>query len=102
MGLGLVLILGLIVCSKIEDGMPIFSQISDIIVFAGIYFLDVEHFETLGFDEHFHYYHVVKGNEFDVSLLRVDQLQFFQPFDLQTTYTFDRNVLYVVLVHVLL
>ena len=93
---------GLIVCSKIADGMPIFSKISDIIVFAGNYFLAVEHFETLGFDEHFHSYHVAKGNEFDASLLRVDQLQFFQPFDLQRTYGFERNDLYVVLVHVLL
>ncbi|MEQ2236488.1 hypothetical protein ILYODFUR_013340 [Ilyodon furcidens] len=54
----------------------------------------IEHFETLGFDEHFHSYHVVKGNEFDASLLRVHQLQFFQLFDLQTMYVFERNDLF--------
>lgn len=40
---------GLIVGSKFEDGMLIFCQVGDIIVFAGNYFLGIKQFETLGF-----------------------------------------------------
>lgn len=93
---------GLLVCSKIEDGMPVFSQIKDLIVSAGECFLAVQDFETLGFSEHFHSYQVVEGNGYNTSLLKVEELQFFKPFDLQTTYGFDRYDPYVVPVHVLI
>lgn len=93
---------GLLVCSKVEDGIPVFSQINDIVMFSGKYFLAVNDFETLGFCEHLHSYNVMKGNEYDAFLLEVDELQFFKPFDLQAAYGVDTNDLYVVPVHVFL
>lgn len=76
-----------------------FSQIKDIVAFEGEYFLLTEDFETLSFAEHFHSFHVVQGNDENVSLLKVDELRFLKPFDLQTTYGFDRDDQYVVPVH---
>jgi len=102
---------GLLVCTDKEDDLPVFSQIKDIIAFNGEYFLVTEDFQTLCFAEHFHSFHVTQGNDQNVhvtqgndqnvSMLKVDKLHFFKPFDLQTTYGFDRDDQYVVPVHVL-
>ncbi len=43
---------------------------------------------------------MIQGNDENVSMLKVDELRFFKPFDLQTTYSFDRDDQYVVPVHV--
>lgn len=91
---------GLLVCSDIEEDLPVFSQIKDIVAFNGEYFLLPENFETLSFAEHFHSFHVMQGNGDNVSMLKVNELRFFKPFDLQTTYGFDRYDQYVVPVHV--
>lgn len=80
--------------------MPVFSQIKDVLAFNREYFLVTEDFHTLCFAEHFHSFHVTQGNDQNVSMLKVDNLHFFKPFDLQTTYGFDRDYQYVVLVHV--
>lgn len=64
----------LLVCSKTEDGMPVFSQIKDIVVSVGECFLAVQNFETLGCAEHFHSYQVFEGNGSDTSLLKVEEL----------------------------
>lgn len=93
---------GLMVCSKLEEGMPTFSQIKEIIGLDEEYFLVTEDFETLGFAEHFHSYHVLQSDKGNVSLLKVDQLCFFKPFDLQTTYGFDSDDHYIVPVQVFL
>lgn len=80
--------------------MPVFSQIKDIIAFNQEYFLVTEDFQTLCFAEHFHSFHVTQGNDQNVSMLKVDKLHFFNSFDLQTPYRFDRDYQYVVPVHV--
>ena len=67
---------GLLVCSNIED-LPVFSLF-------------------------FHSFNVRRGNDKNISVLKVDELCLFKPFDLQTTYGFDRDDQYVVPVHVLL
>ncbi|KAJ4938378.1 hypothetical protein JOQ06_002998 [Pogonophryne albipinna] len=59
-----------------------------------------EDLETLCFAEHFHSFHVVLGNDANVSMLKVEELRFFKPFDLLTSYGFDRDDQYVVPVHV--
>ncbi|KAJ4940161.1 hypothetical protein JOQ06_026470 [Pogonophryne albipinna] len=59
-----------------------------------------EDLETLCFAEHFHSFHVVLGNDANVSMLKVEELRFFKPFDLQTSYVFYRDDQYVVPVHV--
>lgn len=56
--------------------------------------LVTEDFQTLCFAEHFHSFHVTQGNDQNVSMLKVDKLHFFKPFDLQTTYGFDRDYLW--------
>lgn len=91
---------GLLVCTSIEEDLPLFSQITDIVALNGDYFLVAEDFETLCFPEHFHSFHVRQRNDENVSMLKVDELRLFKPFDLQTTYGFDRDYQYVVPVHV--
>lgn len=86
--------------SGLKEDFPVFSQIKDIVAFNGDYFLVAKDFETLSFAEHFHSFHVRKGNPENVSMLKVDELLLFKPFDLQTTYGFDRDDQYVVSVHV--
>lgn len=85
----------------LED-LPVFSLIRDIVSHNGDYFLLAEDFETLCFAEHFHSFHVRQGNDRNVSVLKVYELCLFKPFDLQTTYGFDRDDQYVVPVHLLL
>lgn len=92
---------GLLVCSNTEDDLPVFSQIKDIVEFNGDYFLLAKDFETLCFAERFHSFNIRQGNSENISLLKVDELNSFKPFDLQTTYGFDRDDQYVVPVHVL-
>lgn len=91
---------GLVVCSNIEEDLPVFSEIKHIIGFDGTFFLITEDLETLCFAEHFHSFHVVLGNYANVSMLKVEELRFFKPFDLQTSYGFDRDDQCVVPVHV--
>ena len=82
--------------------MPVFSLIRDIVSLNGDYFLLEEDFERLCFAEYFHSFHLRQGNDENVSVLKVDELCLFKPFDRQTTYGFDRDDQYVVPVHVLL
>lgn len=91
---------GLLICSKIEEDLPVFSQIKNTVAFNGAHFLLIQDLETLSFAEHFHAFNVVQGNNENVSVLNVVNLRFFKPFDLQTTYGFDRYDQYVVPVHV--
>ena len=90
---------GLLVCSHMDDGLPVFSRIEHIVLFNGDYFFVMDDFQTLGFIEHLHSFCVKEGNQGNVTLLKVDKLHFFKPFDLQTTYGVDQNDMYVVPVH---
>lgn len=75
----------------------VFGQIKDLL------HLKKEHFRgdfvTLISAEHFSH-HVLQGSCENVSILTVDELQFFKPFDLQATSGFDRDDHYTVPEHV--
>ena len=92
----------LMLCSKIENDHPVFCQIKDILLVGEDYFLITEEFETLGFAAHFHSYHVLERKERKTLLFKVDLLLFYKPFDLQTSYGFAENDLYIVPLHVFL
>lgn len=91
---------GLLVCAKVEEGIPIFSEINEIVSFAGEYFLTLNDFQTVGFTEHLHSYEVVRENGYEAFLLRLDALKVFKPFDLQMAYGLNDEY-YIVPVHVL-
>lgn len=93
---------GLLVCSELKDDIPVFSKITDIFEFNGQHFLLTSDFETVCFVEHLHSFQVQEGLCRKVSLLNVETLRFFKPFDLQTSYGFQQNDLYIVPLHVLL
>lgn len=83
-----------------KDDLPVFSKITDIIGFDGQNFLLTCDFETLCFVEHLHSFQVQEGLCRNVSILNVETLRFFKPFDLQTSYGFQQNDLYIVPIHV--
>ncbi|KAI7811169.1 hypothetical protein IRJ41_011241 [Triplophysa rosa] len=87
----------LLVCTKMEKDLPIFSKITDIVLIDDQNILVTKDFETVGFVEHLHVYHVREQNVFGLS--RVEDIPFFRPFDLQASYGFDEPHLYIVPVH---
>lgn len=89
------------IVAPVEEDLPVFSQIKDILAFNGEYFLQTADLKTLSFAEHFHSFHVIQVNHENVSMPNSfhSKLCFFKSFDLQTTYGFDRNYLYLVPVH---
>lgn len=91
---------GLFVCSDLRDDIPVFSKITDIIAFDSQYFLLTCEFETVCFVEHLHSFKVKEELCRKVSLLNVETLRFFKPFDLQISYGLEENDFYIVPVHV--
>lgn len=87
----------LLVCTKMENDLPVFSKITDIVLMDDQNLLVTKEFETVGFVEHLHAYRVREQNIFGLS--RVEDLPFFRPFDLQSLYGFEEPYLYIVPVH---
>lgn len=85
---------GLVICSTMEEDMPVFCQISDILlVEEHVYFLTNKLF-TDNFDEHHHAFRVSQNEErFIVAL---SELKFYTPFDVQSSYSASDVSLYVV------
>lgn len=75
---------GLIVCTEVNDEMPVFCKISKILlVKSDIYFV-TDKLTVDCFSEHFHAYEVYEANERNV--VKADRLVVYKPFDLQMAY----------------
>ncbi|XP_048042264.1 uncharacterized protein LOC125265811 isoform X1 [Megalobrama amblycephala] len=87
----------LMVCSRMENDLPVFSKITEIILMDDQNVLVTKDFKTDGFVEHLHAYRVRELNVFCLS--RVEDLPFYRQFDLQVSYGFEEPYLYIVPVH---
>ncbi len=80
-----------------EKDLPVFSKITEIVLIDDQNVLVTKDFETVGFVEHLHAYHIRERSTFGLS--RVEDLPFVRPFDLQVSYGFEEPYLYIVPVH---
>lgn len=84
---------GLVICTEINDEMPVFCQITKVLVVKSEIYFTVYKLVCDHFSEHFHAYVVNVSKDKDV--VKADSLVNYRPFDLQTAYGGD-DKLYIV------
>lgn len=85
---------GLVVCSAIESEMPVFCQISDVLLVENCIYLLVNKLFTENFDEHHHAFRVVQSEE--RCIIKMSEIQFYKPFDIQSSYSVVDESLYII------
>ncbi|RVE61678.1 hypothetical protein OJAV_G00174850 [Oryzias javanicus] len=85
---------GLIVCSLVEDEMPVFSQILDVLLVDDDIFLFTHKFLTECFDEHHHAFKILRTEE--KSIVKTTELKCHKPFDVQNSYGAADESLFVI------
>lgn len=85
---------GLVVCSAIESEMPVFCQISDVLLVENCIYLLVNKLFTENFDEHHHAFRVVQSEE--RCIIKMSEIQFYKPFDIQSSYSDVDESLYII------
>lgn len=90
---------GLAICSAMEDDMPLFSQISNILLVENcIFFLATKLFTEM-FDDHQHAFRVLRYGE--KCVLKMTELKFHTPFDIQSSYHLSDASFYIVPAYVM-
>lgn len=85
---------GLVVCSAIEEDMPVFCQISDILLVEDHIFLLANKLFTENFDGHHHAFRVLQSEE--KFIIKMSELKFNKPFDIQSSYSVSDESLYII------
>lgn len=73
---------GLFVCTEMFNELPLFKRIKHIIMYGNQAFVLGTAVKTLFFDEHFHAFCVDEQSQED-SVIDIDNLTYFKPFDIQ-------------------
>lgn len=84
---------GLVICSAMEEDMPVFCQISDVLLVEDHFFLTNKLF-TENFDDHHHAFRVLRSVE--RCLLKMSELKFHKPFDIQSSYNVSDESMYII------
>ncbi|KAM4531403.1 uncharacterized protein PAE49_023617 [Odontesthes bonariensis] len=85
---------GLVVCSSMEEDMPVFCQIDDVLLVEDdVYFLTKKLFTEM-FVEHHHAFKVLPTEERCV--MKMTELKCHQPFDIQSSYGKADESLYII------
>lgn len=85
---------GLVVCSTMEEDMPVFCQIIDTLMVENDIFLLTHKLFTENFDEHHHAFKVVQTEERCV--IKITELKCHRPFDIQNSYSAADESLYII------
>ncbi|KAM9759956.1 uncharacterized protein ACNS7B_006346 isoform 2-T3 [Menidia menidia] len=85
---------GLAVCSTIQDEMPVFCQISDVLLVDNTFLLLSKQLFTETFDDHHHAFRIVQSEE--RHLVKIPELKFHKPFDIQNSYGVSNECLFIV------
>ena len=80
---------GLVVCTEIEHGMPVFCRIQNILLVESVVYFLVTKLVVDHFSEHFHAYQVFESEDKD--LIKADSLEMYKSFDLQNAYGSDES-----------
>lgn len=85
---------GLVICSAMEEDMPVFCQISDVLLVEDQHFFLTNKLFTENFDDHHHAFRVLRSVE--RCLLKMSELKFHKPFDIQSSYNVSDESMYII------
>lgn len=84
---------GLVICSEMEEDMPVFCQITNVLLVEEHIFLLTNKLFTESFDDHHHAFRVVQTEERCIT--KMSELRFYKPFDIQSSYSVSDEKLYI-------
>lgn len=85
---------GLVICVAMVDDEPVFCEISDILLVESHVYVLTNKLLTENFDEHYHAFQVQRSNE--KFIVKMSDIKFQKPFDIQNSYRIADVSLYVV------
>lgn len=85
---------GLVICSAMEEDMPVFCQISDVLLVEDQICFWTNKLFTENFDDHHHAFRVLRSVE--RCLLKMSELKFHKPFDIQSSYNVSDESMYII------